>query len=100
MIPEEVRATLVARRLSRPVKWTETRSESLVSGHHGRDQIQTVTLAAKQDGTFTALKFDVKADMGAYFGLFTAAIPVFGAFIGPAIYKLPAYAAVFTDVFT
>jgi carbon-monoxide dehydrogenase large subunit len=100
MIPEEILTTLVARRLSRPVKWTETRSESLVSGHHGRDQLQTVTIAAKKDGTFTALKFDFIADMGAYFGLFTPAVPVFGAFIGPAIYKFPAYAANFTDVFT
>jgi carbon-monoxide dehydrogenase large subunit len=98
--PEEILSILVARRQSKPVKWTETRSESLVSGHHGRDQLQTITLAAKKDGTFTALEFDIKADMGAYFGLFTPAIPVFGAFIGPAIYKIPAYKAVFTDVFT
>jgi aerobic carbon-monoxide dehydrogenase large subunit len=98
--PEEVLSILVARRQAKPVKWTETRSESLVSGHHGRDQLQTITLAAKKDGTFTALKFDIKADMGAYFGLFTPAVPVFGAFIGPAIYKIPSYAATFTDVFT
>ena len=71
-----------------------------MAAQQGRDQSQTITLVAKKDGAFTALKFDVTADMGAYFGLFTAAIPVFGAFIGPAIYKIPAYAAVFTDVFT
>jgi Aerobic-type carbon monoxide dehydrogenase, large subunit CoxL/CutL homologs len=100
VIPEEILTILVANKLRRPVKWTETRSESLVSGHHGRDQIQTVTIAAKKDGTFTALKFDFIADMGAYFGLFTPAVPVFGAFIGPAVYKFPAYKAVFTDVFT
>lgn len=100
VIPEEILSILVSRRLGKPVKWTETRSESLVSAHHGRDQIQEVTLAAKKDGTFTALKFDITADMGAYFGLFTPAVPVFGAFIGPAIYKIPSYMAVFTDVFT
>jgi carbon-monoxide dehydrogenase large subunit len=100
LCPEEILTLLVSRKLGRPAKWTETRSESLVSAHHGRDQIQTVTLVAKKDGSFTALKFDITADMGAYFGLFTAAIPVFGAFIGPAVYKIPAYAAVFTDVFT
>ena len=38
--------------------------------------------------------------MGAYFGLFTPAVPVFGAFIGPAIYKIPSYAFSCTDVFT
>jgi carbon-monoxide dehydrogenase large subunit len=100
LIPEEILAVLVSRRLAKPVKWTETRSESLVSGHHGRDQIQEVTVAAKKDGTLTALKIDVTADMGAYFGLFTPAIPVFGAFIGPAIYKVPSYMFVCTDVFT
>ena len=32
----------VARKLGKPVKWTETRSESLLSAHHGRDQIQDI----------------------------------------------------------
>jgi carbon-monoxide dehydrogenase large subunit len=100
VIPEEILATLVARRMGKPVKWTETRSESLVSGHHGRDQIQDITVAAKKDGTLTALKIELHADMGAYFGLFTPFIPAFGAFIGPAIYKIPAYHFVVTDVFT
>ena len=35
------------------MKWTETRSESLLSAHHGRDQIQDITIAAKRDGTVT-----------------------------------------------
>jgi aerobic carbon-monoxide dehydrogenase large subunit len=100
VIPEEILATLVARRLGKPVKWTETRSESMVSGHHGRDQIQDITVAAKRDGSVTALKIELHADMGAYFGLFTPFIPAFGAFIGPAIYKFPAYHFVVTDVFT
>jgi aerobic carbon-monoxide dehydrogenase large subunit len=100
VIPEEILTLLVARRLAKPIKWTETRSESLVSAHHGRDQIQKITVAARKDGSVTALKIDITADMGAYFGLFTPAVPVFGAFIGPAIYKLPAYAFSCTDVFT
>jgi aerobic carbon-monoxide dehydrogenase large subunit len=100
LIPEEILATLVARRLHKPVKWTETRSESLLSAHHGRDQIQDVTVAARKDGRLTALKIELTADMGAYFGLFTPAVPVFGCFIGPAIYKVPAYMFTCTDVFT
>ncbi|GAA5145559.1 molybdopterin-dependent oxidoreductase [Pseudonocardia eucalypti] len=100
LTPEELLVTLVARRMNKPVKWTETRSESLLSAHHGRDQIQEITVAARKDGTLTALKIDITADMGAYFGLFTPAIPVFGAFIGPAIYKVPSYLFSCTDVFT
>jgi carbon-monoxide dehydrogenase large subunit len=98
--PEEVLTTLVARRLHKPVKWTETRSESLLSAHHGRDQLQDITVAARRDGTLTALKIELLADMGAYFGLFTPAVPVFGAFIGPAVYKVPSYLFTCTDVFT
>jgi len=64
MIPEEILTVLVSRRLGKPVKWTETRSESLVSAHHGRDQIQTVTVAAKKDGTVTALKFRSRRTWG------------------------------------
>ena len=45
--PEEVIALLVARRLGKPVKYTESRSESMLAAHHGRDQIQKLTLAAR-----------------------------------------------------
>ena len=37
-------------------KYTETRSESLMAGHHGRDQWQKLTLAAEKDGTVTGLQ--------------------------------------------
>ena len=46
--PEEMITFAVARRLGKPVKYTETRSESLMVGHHGRDQWQKLTLAADQ----------------------------------------------------
>ena len=43
---EEALCLVLARQLGVPVKWTETRSESLLSGHHGRDQWQRLTLAS------------------------------------------------------
>ena len=49
--PRRSSSSLVAPKLGKPVKWTETRSESLLSAHHGRDQIQDITIAAKRDGT-------------------------------------------------
>jgi aerobic carbon-monoxide dehydrogenase large subunit len=100
VIPEEFLSVLVARRMGKPVKWTETRSESMMSGHHGRAQIQDITIAAKKDGTVTALKGELTADMGAYLGLLTPACPAFGGFILPAIYKIPAYKFTCTEVFT
>src|SRR5919107_1743484 len=98
--PEEVLCTLAARKLGRPVKWTETRSESLLSAHHGRDQIQNITLAAKRDGTVTALKVELLADMGAYLALVGSAIPILGAFLFNSIYKFQGYRFECTNVFT
>jgi carbon-monoxide dehydrogenase large subunit len=89
--PEEWIAWAVARRLGRPVKYTETRSESLVSAHHGRDQWQKLTLAAQKDGTVTGLKVELLADLGAYVSLVGGGVPVLGAFMFNAIYKFPAY---------
>ena len=89
--PEEFIAWAVARRLRKPVKYTETRSESLVSGHHGRDQWQKLTLSAEKDGTVTGFKVELLADLGAYVSLVGGGVPVLGAFMFNAIYKFPAY---------
>jgi carbon-monoxide dehydrogenase large subunit len=89
--PEEWITVAVARRLGRPVKYTETRSESLVAAHHGRDQWQRLTLAADRQGNVKALKVDLLADLGAYVSLVGGGVPVLGAFMFNAIYKFPAY---------
>jgi carbon-monoxide dehydrogenase large subunit len=98
--PEEVITLLAAKRVGKPCKYTETRSENMVSGHHGRDQIQRLTLAANRDGTVTGFKVDLLADMGAYLGLVTSGIPILGAFMYNAIYKFPSYRFTCTNVFT
>ncbi|MDT4975776.1 MAG: aerobic carbon-monoxide dehydrogenase large subunit, partial [Pseudonocardiales bacterium] len=98
--PEEFITTLVARRLGKPAKYTESRSESLMAAHHGRDQIQDITITAKRDGTLTGLDVHLFANMGAYIRLVTAGVPILGAFMYPAIYKLPAYRFVCEGVFT
>ncbi len=89
--PEEFITMVIARKLGKPVKYTETRSESLVSAHHGRDQWQKLTLSAEKDGTVTGLKVELLADMGAYISLLGGGIPILGAFMFNAIYKFPAY---------
>ncbi len=98
--PEEVLTVIAARRTGKPCKYTETRSESLMAAHHGRDQWQRLTLAANRDGTVTGLKVDLLADMGAYLGLVTSAIPFLGALMFNGIYKFPAYRWTCTNVFT
>ena len=90
-VPEEIITVLAARRTGKPCKYTETRSESLMSGHHGRDQWQKLTLAATSDGTVTGLKVDLMCDLGAYAGVVGGGVPILGAFMYNAIYKFPAY---------
>ncbi|HEY7263973.1 MAG TPA: xanthine dehydrogenase family protein molybdopterin-binding subunit [Trebonia sp.] len=97
---EEVLALLLARRLGRPVKWTESRSEGNVAVHHGRDQIQKIRIAAEADGKLRALDVDLLANMGAYLMIITPGTPLLGAFMYNAIYKMDAYRFNCTGVFT
>lgn len=97
---EEVLVTQLARKLGRPVKWTETRSEDMVSTHHGRDQIQDIEIAATKDGKILGLNVDLIANMGAYLQIITPGIPLLGMFMYPAIYKMDAYNFKCTGVFT
>ena len=98
--PEEIITVLAAQQLGKPVKYTETRSESLLSAHHGRDQVQKMTLSATKDGTVTGLKAELLADMGAYLSLIGGGVPTLGAFMFNGIYKFDAYRFDLTTVFT
>src|SRR5215211_7541512 len=98
--PEEILSLLVARRLGKPVKWNETRSESLMASHHGRGQVQYVDIASDREGNVKGIRVRLLADMGAYLRLITAGIPVLGAFMFCGIYKFPAYRFECDGVFT
>ncbi|MXW58241.1 MAG: xanthine dehydrogenase family protein molybdopterin-binding subunit [Acidimicrobiia bacterium] len=73
---EECLLGWLARRTGRPVRWAETRTESLQSLGHSRAQFQTVTLGGTADGRFTHYRLDMLADAGAYPGV-GALLPTF-----------------------
>ena len=91
---------MIANRLGRPVKWTESRSENMVATHHGRDQIQFIEMAATREGKILGMKVELLANMGAYLQLLTPGIPVLGQFMFNGIYKMDAYDWKSTGVFT
>lgn len=64
--PYIVLISLLAMKSGRPVKWTEDRTEHLLSATHGNERTFEVEIAAMKDGTILGL--DVKAwdDCGAY----------------------------------
>ena len=64
--PEELALGCYARRLGRPVKWTETRSENMVAMPQGRGQVQHARIGGTRDGHITAYQLDVVQDAGAY----------------------------------
>ncbi len=73
---EECLLGWLARRAGRPMRWAETRTESLQSLGHSRAQVQTVTLGGTVDGRFTHYRLDMLADAGAYPGV-GALLPTF-----------------------
>ena len=61
---------------ARPVKWIETRTESIQNSTHGRGQFYDCEVAAKKDGTLLAMRVVQYVDVGAYHGTFGAFQPV------------------------
>ncbi|HLY82802.1 MAG TPA: xanthine dehydrogenase family protein molybdopterin-binding subunit, partial [Acidimicrobiales bacterium] len=97
---EELLCLALARRLKRPVRWTEERTENAQATIQGRGQIQHMELAADADGHITAVRVKLLADMGAYLQLVTPGIPLLGAFLYSGVYDVPAYSFSCTSVFT
>jgi carbon-monoxide dehydrogenase large subunit len=100
MTGEEVLAAWASRKLDRPVKWIETRSENMAVNHQGRDQIAYCKMGAKRDGTITAFHVKIIADLGAYNMLLTPTIPALGAFVMSGVYNIPAVHTDIVGVFT
>ena len=97
---EEALAVALAKRLGRPVKWTEERAENYVATIQGRDVVHELTFAATNDGVVTAVKSVAWCAMGSYLQLVTPGIPLLGAWIYSGPYAIPNYSVMFTGVFT
>ncbi len=69
MYPEFVMTATMARSLNRPVRWTETRSEDMLSLVQGRDMAMHVKLGLTKAGKIVGLEANVTADGGAYPGI-------------------------------
>ena len=68
--PEDYLVPALSRMTERPVKWIETRTESIQNVTHGRGQFYDVEVAAKKDGTLSAMRLTQYLDVGAYHGTF------------------------------
>ena len=86
--PEFVVAARLARRLGRPVRWVETRTENLTNMTQGRDHVHDVELGLTRDGRFCWLRTKVTADVGAYPGI-GALLPFFTMTMASGPYRIP-----------
>ncbi len=97
---EEALCLALAKRLQRPVRWNEERTENTQATTQGRGMIQEIELAADGNGKVTAVRANIVADMGAYHQLITPGTPLLGAFLYHGAYDIPAYSFTCTGVFT
>ncbi|GAA0539050.1 xanthine dehydrogenase family protein molybdopterin-binding subunit [Saccharopolyspora thermophila] len=96
---EAVLLTFLAKRLGRPVKWVESRSENLVAMTHGRAQRQRVTIGGRRDGTVLAYRLEITQDVGAYPRL-GAFLPMFTRMMVSGVYDIPKVESVARGVVT
>jgi aerobic carbon-monoxide dehydrogenase large subunit len=64
--PEQIALAAIALKLDKPVRYVESRWETMISMQHGRAQVEDVELGATKDGKITGIKLRVIADCGAY----------------------------------
>ena len=73
--PEYVCILHGARQLGRPVKWTDERSGSFVSDHHGRAQDMVMEVAFDENAHILAMRLTGYGNMGGYLAQFGPLLP-------------------------
>lgn len=88
--PEYLCLAHASRALGRPVKWTDERSGSFVSDHHGRDHEMTAELALDKDGNFLAQRVTGTGNVGAWLNPVAPMPPSLNAVKNsPGVYRTP-----------
>ncbi len=99
--PEYICILHGARELGRPVKWTDERSGSFLSDHHGRAQDMTVEIAFDENAHILALRLSGYGNMGGYLAQFGPLLPTGNQVKNIAsIYRTPLIEVAVKCVFT
>ena len=99
--PEQPAVLWAAKRVGRPVRWTASRSEAILSDTHARDLVTRAAMAFDAEGSILAIRVETFAAYGAYHSSFA---PTILAGIYPlmmtGLYRIPAAHVKVTGVFT
>ncbi len=97
--PEQVALAAIALKLDKPVRYVESRWETMISMQHGRAQVEDVELGATKDGKITGIKLRVIADCGAYPADATL-MPLLTGLMASGVYQIPKVDFAFQAVVT
>jgi aerobic carbon-monoxide dehydrogenase large subunit len=86
--PDDALVLWAARRCGRPVKWTATRSESLLTDNHARDQVARAELALDENGKFLAIRSQAYQALGAYWWAAATAPLFWSVMFVPSLYDV------------
>ncbi len=75
--------------LQHPIRWIEDRGENLVAAAHARDEEMTLSMAVDSDGSFRALRADLRENVGAYPYPGPAANGTLTMFFATGPYRIP-----------
>lgn len=98
--PEDGLVLWASRRCGRPVKWVPTRSESIATDNHGRDQRVQAEMALTADGKILGMRVSSMHAFGAYVVSAAVAPLTFALRFVPGVYDVPAFHGVNIGVFT
>ncbi len=86
--PDDALVLWASRRIRRPVKWTASRSESMLTDHCGRETVYYGELALDESGKILALRARCLFQLGAYFVGAALAAGAFSVRFIPAAYDI------------
>ena len=88
--PEHALVVWASRKIARPVKWQEDRSEGFVSDNQGRDHVTRAELALDGKGRFLGLRVSILANIGAYLSPFGCFVPTRSTDLVSGLYAIGA----------
>jgi carbon-monoxide dehydrogenase large subunit len=88
--PEHALVVWASRKIARPVKWQEDRSEGFVSDNQGRDHVTRAELALDGRGRFLGLRVSILANVGAYLSPFGCFVPTRSTDLVSGLYAIGA----------
>ncbi|MEY4400296.1 MAG: Carbon-monoxide dehydrogenase, molybdopterin binding, large subunit [Actinomycetota bacterium] len=87
--PEEIVLGRLSHAVGRPLRWRETRSESMLALGHGRAQLQYITIGGTREGKVLAYRLEAIQDCGAFADVGTVLAPALTRPMSSGVYAIP-----------